>query len=93
MDKPYIINGIEIKPGMGLIVCNKDDNLENILDISHLYIVFPINGDMAAISYKHEYTWDLLKTLINEKTIYKIYDIGTKKSILGKLLWANDKMK
>lgn len=92
MDKPYIINGIEIKPGMGLIACDKDTKFDNVFELSHLYVVFPISGDMGVLHYGEKYMWDLLKTLIKEKTIYKIYDIGSKKSILGKLLWKNDKI-
>lgn len=93
MDKPYIINDIEIKPGMGLILFDKDDSPDHVYDLFNLYIVFPVKNDLGCISYYNSFDWDLLSTVINNKIIYKIYDLGDEKSIFGKLLLKNPNYK
>lgn len=79
------INGIEIKPGMVIVI--ERDGKEN-----H-WIVFPINCGLAVINYEFN-IWDDLSSFIRDynKEIIAIHDLSTGESLkTGKILWEKSK--
>lgn len=92
--KSYTINGIKLKPGMTIIAFDNHttiNELNKTNELSYLYIVFPIKNNLGCVSYKGMYEWDVLSSFLNEKMIYKIYDVGNDENLLGKLLYQANK--
>lgn len=79
------INGIEIKPGMGICIHNTS--------CSNFYVVFPLKDSLGVISYGGPFDWDPLKNFLeyNSEKIVAIYDIGNEQSIRGPVLWEKSK--
>lgn len=77
------INGIEIKPGMGIYVDNKYDN-------NKLYIVIPTKLGLAVINYGQSYHWLHLDSFLSQykNRIVAICDLATQNSIIGDFLWV-----
>lgn len=83
-NKKYILNGIELKPGMSL--CINENNAKN------LYIIFPRKNELAVISYGDSLLWNTLGLFLScsENKIVSIYDVAEYSTITGKLLWKKE---
>lgn len=77
------INGIEIKPGMGICVDNKYDN-------NNFYIVIPTKVGLAVINHGQSCYWLHLDSFLSQykNRIVAICDLATQNSIRGNFLWV-----
>lgn len=77
------INGIEIKPGMGICVDSKYDN-------SKFYTVIPTKLGLAVINYGQSCYWLHLDSFLSlyKNRIVAICDLATQSSIRGDFLWV-----
>lgn len=78
------INGVTIKPGMGIFV---DDRLAK-----NLYVVIPTKKGLGVIAYGKVFTWEHLDSWLEEYStrIVAICDIPNS-AIEGDILWENPK--
>lgn len=83
-NKRYVLNGIELKPGMSL--CIYKDIPKN------LYIIFPRKNELGVISYGDSMLWYKLDLFLScyENKIVSIYDVGEYSTITGESLWKKE---
>lgn len=77
------INGIEIKPGMGICVDSKYVN-------NKFYIVIPTKLGLAVVNYGQSCYWLHLDSFLSQykNRIVAICDLATQSSIRGDFLWV-----
>ena len=77
------INGIEIKPGMGICLDSKYCNNE-------FYIVIPTKLGLAVVNYGQSCYWLHLDSFLSQykNRIVAICDLATQSSIRGNFLWV-----
>lgn len=77
------INGIKIKPGMGICIDNKYNN-------NKFYVVIPTKSGLAVINYGQSCHWLHLDSFLSQykNRIVAICDLATQSSIRGDFLWV-----
>lgn len=77
------INGIKIKPGMGICVDSKYDN-------NKFYTVIPTKLGLAVVNYGQSCYWLHLDSFLSQykNRIVAICDLATQSSIRGDFLWV-----